>query len=69
MAAMAEALEQVEREVRLLQGFIVRLGTRQADGLYAVPFGVLYDDPDSQQTFEALAGTLKVGDACSATPV
>ena len=60
MAVMAAALEEVEREVRLLQTFIIRLGARQSDGHYAVPFGTLYDDPDSQQTFEALAGTLKV---------
>lgn len=63
MAAMADALAAVEHEVRLLQDFIVRLGTRQPDGLLAVPFGVLYDDPASQQTFEALAGTLKASAA------
>jgi hypothetical protein len=47
----------VDHEVRLLQDWIVKLGVRQADGLYAVAFGPLFEATD--QIFEALAGTLK----------
>lgn len=52
---MAEAF--VDHEVKLLQEWIVKLGQKNADGQYAVAFGVLFDATD--QVFEALAGTLK----------
>ena len=58
--AVAEATAHfIDREIRKLQEFMIRLGTRNADGAVEVTFGVLFDDPASQQTFEALAGTLK----------
>jgi hypothetical protein len=47
----------VDHEVKLLQEWIIKLGSRQPDGLYAVAFGPLFEATD--QVFEALAGTLK----------
>lgn len=49
----------IDKEVALLRVFMTRLGTRGSDGKLRVTFGALYDDTESQQTFEALAGTLK----------
>jgi len=48
---------QVDHEVLLLQQTIVKLGAPNADGRMAVSFGVLF--AETQDVFEALAGTLK----------
>jgi len=48
-----------EHELSLVQHFIKKLGTQQADGTYVVKFGVLFKDEEVANTFEALAGTLK----------
>ncbi|KAG5183245.1 costars domain-containing protein, partial [Tribonema minus] len=51
--------EQIEREVEHLRKVITRLGTPQADGKIGVTYGVLFDDEEGQDYFEALMGTLK----------
>ena len=51
--------EQVDKEVEQLKKDIVRLGSINADGLYEVPFGVLFDDEQAQQYYEAIVGTIK----------
>jgi hypothetical protein len=48
---------QVDHEVLLLQQTIVKLGALNADGKHVVLFGKLFDE--TQDIFEALAGTLK----------
>ncbi|KAI3641539.1 hypothetical protein MIR68_000413 [Amoeboaphelidium protococcarum] len=49
----------VSEEVHHLQKEIVRLGKKNADGKYSVPYGVLFKDDVVANTFEALLGTLK----------
>lgn len=49
----------VEHEVELLVQEIKRLGGRNADGQYAVKFGVLFADDRCANLFEALVGTLR----------
>ena len=51
--------EKVLEEVEQIQKDIVRLGTKNADGHYSVKYGVLFDDEQGQQYYEALMGTLK----------
>ena len=53
--------EQVDKEVEQLKKDIVRLGSINADGQYEVPFGVLFDDEQAQQFYEAIVGTIKAG--------
>ena len=49
---------QVEHECKLLQEVIARLGTRDSStGKVTISFGLLYRE--TQDTFEALAGTMK----------
>eukprot|EP01006_Ploeotia_vitrea_P050991 TRINITY_DN67517_c2_g11_i2.p2 TRINITY_DN67517_c2_g11~~TRINITY_DN67517_c2_g11_i2.p2 ORF type:complete len:101 (-),score=13.83 TRINITY_DN67517_c2_g11_i2:256-528(-) len=38
---------------------INRLGSKNADGKASVKFGVLFDDEQGQQFYEAIVGTLK----------
>ncbi|KAI3635386.1 hypothetical protein MIR68_006952 [Amoeboaphelidium protococcarum] len=49
----------VSEEVHQLQKEIIRLGKKNADGKYSVPYGVLFKDDVVANTFEALLGTLK----------
>ncbi|XP_074540667.1 costars family protein ABRACL [Halichoeres trimaculatus] len=49
----------VEHEVKLLVREIQRLGTKNADGQTTVKFGVLFNDDECANIFEALVGTLK----------
>ncbi|KAH3825774.1 costars family protein ABRACL-like [Dreissena polymorpha] len=49
----------VEHEVTLLIGEIKRLGTQDAEGKYSVTFGVLFNDDQCANIFEALVGTLR----------
>mmetsp|Transcript_15520 Transcript_15520/g.23118 ORF Transcript_15520/g.23118 Transcript_15520/m.23118 type:complete len:87 (+) Transcript_15520:28-288(+) len=51
--------EQVEREVEHLRKVITRIGTPQEDGKIGVEYGVLFDDEEGQDYFEAIVGTLK----------
>jgi hypothetical protein len=48
---------QVDHEVLLLQQTVQKMGAPNAEGKIAVPFGVLFQE--TQDIFEALAGTLK----------
>ena len=52
-------VEQVEKEIEHLVKFIKKLGKKNDKGQYVVTFGVLFDDPEGQQIFEAIVGTLK----------
>lgn len=47
----------VSSEVEILKQKIKELGAKQADGLYAVTFGKLYEE--TVDIFEALNGTLR----------
>ncbi|XP_029281562.1 costars family protein ABRACL [Cottoperca gobio] len=49
----------VDHEVKLLVKEIQRLGTKDADGQTTVTFGVLFNDDQCANIFEALVGTLK----------
>jgi hypothetical protein len=49
--------ETVAHEISLLQAELIKLGARDANGKYSVPFGTLFDA--TQDIFEALGGTLK----------
>ncbi|NP_998807.1 costars family protein ABRACL [Danio rerio] len=49
----------VEHEVSLLIDEIRRLGSKNADGKTSVKFGVLFNDDQCANLFEALVGTLK----------
>ncbi|EAL71068.1 hypothetical protein DDB_G0272861 [Dictyostelium discoideum AX4] len=49
----------VDHEVKELVKFIKKLGTKGADGKYSVKYGVLFNDDDVANFFEALVGTLK----------
>ncbi|XP_050993776.1 costars family protein ABRACL [Labeo rohita] len=49
----------VEHEVTLLVDEIRRLGSKNADGKTSVKFGVLFNDDQCANLFEALVGTLK----------
>uniref|UniRef100_A0A672Q0A1 Costars family protein ABRACL n=2 Tax=Sinocyclocheilus grahami TaxID=75366 RepID=A0A672Q0A1_SINGR len=49
----------VEHEVTLLVDEIRRLGSKNADGKISVKFGVLFNDDQCANLFEALVGTLK----------
>ena len=50
-------VEFINHEIVLLQQQVALLGEKNADGKWQVSFGKLYDE--TQQVFEALAGTLK----------
>ena len=56
---MAYNLSSVEREIGHLKRFIRKLGTQNDKGQYVVTFGVLFDDDEAANTFEAIVGTLK----------
>jgi len=49
----------VEHEVQLLKAEIKRLGCINADDQHVVTFGVLFNDDDCANIFEALVGTLR----------
>nr|XP_056709648.1 costars family protein ABRACL [Euleptes europaea] len=49
----------IEHEISLLVEEIQRLGTKNADGILSVTFGVLFADEKCANLFEALVGTLK----------
>ncbi|KAM5164566.1 costars family protein ABRACL [Mantella aurantiaca] len=49
----------VDHEVSLLVEQIHRLGTRDQDGKLKVKFGVLFNDDQCANLFEAMVGTLK----------
>ncbi|XP_061098455.1 costars family protein ABRACL isoform X2 [Conger conger] len=49
----------VDHEITLLIEQIHRLGNKNADGKYSVKFGVLFNDDDCANLFEALVGTLR----------
>ncbi|XP_047323323.1 costars family protein [Impatiens glandulifera] len=49
----------VEEEVERLKEEIKRLGKAQDDGSYTVTFGVLFNDDQCANIFEALVGTLR----------
>jgi len=63
----AEAVEGVEKDLKLLVAGIKRLvvtegkGTQEADGGLQTTFGVLVNDEELEQTLESLVGTLKAG--------
>lgn len=54
-----EFIMNVEHEVKLLIEEIKRLGTKGDDGLYSVTFGVIFEDEQCANIFEALVGTLR----------
>ncbi|CAI9616636.1 unnamed protein product [Staurois parvus] len=49
----------VDHDVSLLVEQIHRLGTRDKDGKLKVKFGVLFNDDQCANLFEAMVGTLK----------
>ncbi|KAG7460959.1 hypothetical protein MATL_G00204410 [Megalops atlanticus] len=49
----------VDHEITLLIEQIRRLGSKNADGNYSVKFGVLFNDDECANLFEAIVGTLK----------
>nr|DBA26712.1 TPA: hypothetical protein GDO54_010936 [Pyxicephalus adspersus] len=49
----------VDHEISLLVEQIHRLGTRDNDGKIKVKFGVLFNDDQCANLFEAMVGTLK----------
>uniref|UniRef100_UPI0037E80F58 costars family protein ABRACL n=1 Tax=Semicossyphus pulcher TaxID=241346 RepID=UPI0037E80F58 len=49
----------VDHEVSLLVKEIQRLGNKNADGKTSVKFGVLFNDDQCANIFEALVGTLR----------
>ncbi|KAM9339659.1 costars family protein ABRACL [Symphorus nematophorus] len=49
----------VDHEINLLKKEIQRLGSKNADGQTSVKFGVLFNDDQCANIFEALVGTLK----------
>merc|ERR1719334_941889 len=56
---MAYDLSSVDREIGHLKRFIRKLGSQNDEGQYVVTFGVLFDDDEAANTFEAIVGTLK----------
>ena len=52
-------LEQVEKDLKSLVKFIKKLGERNDNGQFTVKFGVLFDDHEAANTFEAINGTLR----------
>merc|ERR1719195_1645950 len=56
---MAYNISSVEKEIVHLKRFIRKLGTQNEKGQYVVTFGVLFDDDEAANTFEAIVGTLK----------
>merc|ERR1712048_1481000 len=46
-------------DLKALIKFIKKLGARNNDGQYTVKFGVLFDDHEAANTFEAINGTLR----------
>ncbi|KAJ8270685.1 hypothetical protein GJAV_G00118030 [Gymnothorax javanicus] len=49
----------VDHEITLLSQQIRRLGSKNAEGRYSVKFGVLFNDDECANLFEAIVGTLK----------
>ena len=49
----------VDREVELVITHMKRVGKQQADGSYKTTFGEFFNDPEVEQTFESLVGSLK----------
>eukprot|EP01083_Nonionella_stella_P227660 807558_1 len=52
-------ISQVEEEIGALKKFIKKLGSKNDKGQYVVTFGVLFDDDEAANTFEAIVGTLR----------
>ncbi|KAK5575063.1 hypothetical protein RB653_010318 [Dictyostelium firmibasis] len=49
----------VDHEVSELVKYIKKLGSKNAEGKYSVKYGVLFNDDEVANVFEALVGTLK----------
>lgn len=49
----------VDREVELVVMHMQRIATPQPDGSYQITFGEFFNDPEVEQTFESLVGSLK----------
>lgn len=47
------------QEIEQLKLDIKRLGSQREDGKWVVKFGVLFDDEQGQNFYEAIVGTLK----------
>eukprot|EP00621_Florenciella_sp_RCC1693_P014157 CAMPEP_0182552100 /NCGR_PEP_ID=MMETSP1323-20130603/47278_1 /TAXON_ID=236787 /ORGANISM="Florenciella parvula, Strain RCC1693" /LENGTH=93 /DNA_ID=CAMNT_0024763771 /DNA_START=11 /DNA_END=288 /DNA_ORIENTATION=- len=56
---MAGLDDKISEEIEQLKRDIVRIGAGNADGKYEVAYGTLFDDPEVEQFYEALLGTLK----------
>ena len=57
---MADHQAKVDEEcLQLVKHYIPKTGKTQEDGRFGVTYGVLFDDEEGQQFFEALMGTLK----------
>ena len=56
---MTDHADTINAECEQLKADIMRLGKRGHEGVFTVPFGVLFDDEAAQQYYEALVGTLK----------
>ncbi|KYR02163.1 hypothetical protein DLAC_00972 [Tieghemostelium lacteum] len=50
---------QVDHEVELLKKYIKQLGSKNSNGQWSVKYGVLFNDDEVGNVFEALMGTLK----------
>jgi hypothetical protein len=55
---MSDMSDRLTEECEELKKDVKRLG-KQMDGVWSVPFGVLFDDDKAQSYYEALIGTLK----------
>jgi len=49
----------VDKEIELLKAKIQLLGVDNGDGTWTVKFGVLFNDTECANLFEALVGTLR----------
>jgi len=49
----------VEHEIKLVQFHLERIGKEQPDGTIKTTFGDVFNDPQAEQIFESLVGSLK----------
>lgn len=49
----------VEHEIKLVQWYVAKVGTKQADGTITCTFGDIFYDEEAEQIFESLVGSLK----------